>query len=154
MSLRDNIEKRTEELASPIFEELGLKCYDVAYEKEGSDYYLRIYIDKDGGVDLNDCEAVSQRMNEILDAEDYIKDAYIFEVSSPGLTRKLTRDRHFANSIGEKVDIKLYKPVDKVKTFEGILVAFDDKTVTIETESGEMQLDRSNLAGVKLHFEI
>lgn len=135
MSKRETYETRTEEYLTPIVEEIGCSVYDVEYVKEGTDWYLRAYIDKPEGVNINDCEHVSRAMSEILDREDYISDAYIFEVSSPGLGRTLKKEKHFEKSIGEKVEVKTYKPINKQKEFEGILRAYDKDTITIEIES-------------------
>jgi len=135
MSKRETYEARTEEYLTPIVEEIGCSVYDVEYVKEGTDWYLRAYIDKPEGVNINDCEHVSRAMSEILDKEDYISDAYIFEVSSPGLGRTLKKEKHFEKSIGERVEVKTYKPINKQKEFEGILRAYDKDTITIEMES-------------------
>ncbi|MDO4305079.1 MAG: ribosome maturation factor RimP [Bacillota bacterium] len=123
------------------------------YVKEGSEQYLRAYIDKEGGVTINDCEAVSRALSDELDRTDFIEDAYILEVSSPGLGRTLKKDKHLQKSLGEAVEIRTYKPVLGNKEFEGILKAFDDKTITIlleEKEQEEMVFNRSDIAAVKL----
>ena len=153
MSKHEDYEKRTEELVTPILERLGLTLYDVEYVKEGSDYYLRIYIDKEGGVDINECETVSREMNPILDKEDYIPDAYIFEVSSPGLGRTLKKDRHLEYSIGAEVDVHLFKAIDKVKDFNGILKSFNENEVVIEISSKDMIIDRKNIASIRLSVD-
>ncbi|MCQ2536342.1 MAG: ribosome maturation factor RimP [Lachnospiraceae bacterium] len=153
MSKKETIESTTEELVSPILEEMNFYLYDVEYVKEGSDYYLRIYIDKEGGITINDCEAVSRRMNELLDEKDYIDDAYIFEVSSPGLGRKLTKDKHLKMSIGEEVELKLYKARDKQKEFEGILKNFDETSITLETSEGLEIFTRSEIADLRLTID-
>lgn len=153
MSKKETIESTTEELVSPILEEMNFYLYDVEYVKEGSDYYLRIYIDKEGGITINDCEAVSRRMNELLDEKDYIDDAYIFEVSSPGLGRKLTKDKHLKMSIGEEVELKLYKARDKQKEFEGILKSFDETSITLETSEGLELFTRSEIADLRLTID-
>ena len=153
MSKHEEYEKRTEELVMPIIEKLGLTLYDVEYVKEGSEYYLRIYIDKEGGVDINECETVSREMNPILDREDYIPEAYIFEVSSPGLGRALKKDRHLEYSIGEEVDVHLFKAMDKIKDFNGILKSFNDEVIVIETSSGDMDIERKNIASIRLSVD-
>lgn len=133
---RARIEKEAEQLAAPIAEKHGVWIYDVDYVKEGPNYYLNIYIDKDGGVNILDCETVSRELSDKLDEADLISDAYTLVVSSPGLGRTLTKDRHLENSLGEKVEGKLYKPSEQVggKDFEGVLTAWDAETITIETE--------------------
>ena len=153
MAGKKEYEARTEELLTPIVEANGCRVYDVEYVKEGSDYYLRAYIDKDGGVTIDDCETVSRALNDILDAEDYIADPYIFEVSSPGLGRTLKKDRHLRYSIGDEVEIKLFEAEDGTKEFAGILKTFDDTTLTIENEQGEKVFERKKIATVKLALD-
>ncbi len=151
MASKKDIETKAEELLQPVTDAQGVRIYDVEYVKEGSDWYLRAYIDKDGGVTIEDCEAVSRAYSEKLDEADLIKDAYILEVSSPGLGRQLKKDRHFANSIGEEVELKLFEAVDGEKEFTGILTAFDKDTVTIQAEGKEAQsFERSKLAVIRL----
>lgn len=132
MSKRETYESRTEQLLMPIVSKHGVEIYDVEYVKEGSDWFLRAYIDKPEGVNIVDCENVSRELSDVLDAEDFIPDAYILEVSSPGLGRTLKKDRHLEKSLGEAVEIKTYKPIDGRKEFEGVLKAYDPETVTIE----------------------
>ena len=126
MSKKENYEARTEELLLPIAEANQVEIYDIEYVKDGGDWYLRAYIDKEGGVTINDCEAVSRALSDALDAEDFVEDAYILEVSSPGLGRLLKKDKHFSRSLMEEVEIKTYKPVSGGKEFSGRLAAFDD----------------------------
>lgn len=150
-------EVETEKLLTPIAEANGVVIYDVEYVKEGADYYLRAYIDKPDGVNILDCENVSRALSDALDEADFIPDAYILEVSSPGLGRKLTKDRHLEASIGEQVEIKLYKPLEGTKTKEmsGILTDYDDKSITIcdpDTED-TMQLEKSMIASIKLALD-
>lgn len=160
MSKKEVIEKKTEEILTPIAEANGVKVYDVEYVKEGADYYLRCFIDKEGGVNINDCENVSRAMSAKLDVDDYIEDAYILEVSSPGLGRALKKDRHLNQSIGEEVDVKLYKPLEgtKDKEFTGFLKEFTETTLTIscpisEEEDEDMIFDRKNIASIKLTLD-
>ena len=127
MSKREEYEKKTEGYITPILDEYGFELVDVEYVKEGSTYYLRAYIDKPGGITINDCVDVSRRMNEILDREDYISDAYTFEVSSPGLDRPFKNDKDFSKHAGEQVELKTFKPYDGQKEFTGILKAFDNE---------------------------
>ncbi len=153
MSKKENYEARTEELLLPIAEANQVEIYDIEYVKEGGDWYLRAYIDKEGGVTINDCEAVSRTLSDALDAEDFVEDAYILEVSSPGLGRLLKKDKHFSRSLMEEVEIKTYKPVSGGKEFSGRLAAFDDRTITIlPEEGGELVFDRSDVAAVRLAF--
>ncbi|MCM1045870.1 MAG: ribosome maturation factor RimP [Candidatus Gastranaerophilales bacterium] len=154
MSRREDYETRTEALLAPIAASQGVEIYDVEYVKEGSEYYLRAYIDKQGGVNIGDCENVSRALSDVLDREDFIPDAYILEVSSPGLGRTLKKDKHLQKSLGEKVEIKLYQPIDKVKEFSGTLEAFDETTLTILEESGARTFKRTDIALIRLALEL
>lgn len=153
MAKRDTYESRAEELLQPIVEANGCEIYDVEYVKEGSEYYLRAYIDKEGGVNIVDCENVSRAFSEKLDEVDFISEAYILEVSSPGLGRALKKDRHLEKSIGEEVELKTYKPIDRQKDFAGILKSFDKDTVTIETEEKEIVFAKSDIAIIRLALD-
>ncbi|MBR5421286.1 MAG: ribosome maturation factor RimP [Lachnospiraceae bacterium] len=150
MANRKNIEEKAETLLQPITDGMGISIYDVEYVKEGSDWYLRAYIDKDGGVNIQDCEAVSRAYSDVLDEADPIPDAYILEVSSPGLGRKLSKDRHFANSLGQEVELKLFEPLDGKKEFEGVLKSYDRDSLVLETEGREEIFERAKLAVVRL----
>lgn len=153
MSKSKTYESRTEALLTPIAEARGVEIYDVEYVKEGSDWYLRAYIDKPGGVDINDCENVSRALSDALDKEDFIEEAYILEVSSPGLGRTLKKDKHLEKSLGEEVEVKTYKPMDGSKEFAGILKAYDDKSITIETENKEICFAKSDVALIRLALD-
>ena len=131
MSKRETYEAKTEALLIPIVQKCGVEIYDVEYVKEGSDYYLRAYIDKPEGVSIIDCENVSRALSDALDREDFIPDAYILEVSSPGLGRTLKKDKHLLKSIGQEVEIRLFKAIDKCKEFSGILESFDENVIVI-----------------------
>ncbi len=149
-----DIEKRTEELVMPIIERYGYELWDVEYVKEGSDYYLRIYADKEGGFTVDDCEAVSRAIDPLLDEEDFISDAYILEVSSPGLTRKLVKDRDFDRSIGRLIRVNLYKAVDGEKSYVGNLTEYDNENLTVEiTADNKVTIPRNNISMVRLEFE-
>lgn len=154
MSKRETYEEKTEHLLASIVERYGVEIYDVEYVKEGKDYYLRVYIDKEAGVNIQDCENVSRALSDALDAEDFIPDAYILEVSSPGLGRALKKDKHLARSIGEEVEVKTYKAIEKQKEFSGILKAFDEESITIEPEEGtSMKFARSDVALIRLALD-
>lgn len=153
MSKGKAVENRTEELLAPIAEENGVEIYDVEYLKEGGDWYLRAYIDKPEGVNIQDCENVSRALSDKLDEVDFIDDAYILEVSSPGLGRTLKKDKHLEKSLGEEVELRLYKPRDKQKEFTGILKSFDADSVIIETEEEEKVFARSEIALIRLAFD-
>ena len=150
---RKDIEAKTEALLMPILDEFGFELWDVEYVKEGSEYYLRAYIDKEGGITIDDCVDVSRKLSDKLDEDEFIDSEYILEVSSPGLGRTLKSDRDFSKSIGRDTDIKLYKPIDKVKEFEGILKAFDNDTLTFLIDGNERVFNKSEVASVKLHVE-
>lgn len=150
MSKREEYEAKTEELLLPVLEALHFELWDVEYVKEGSEYYLRAYIDKEGGITIDDCVTVSRQLSDLLDEADFIPDAYILEVSSPGLGRKLVKDRDFDRSIGKSVDLKTYKPVDGVKEFTGILRSYDREQIVVETNGQDTPFQRSDVAVVKL----
>ena len=153
MSQREVYEQKTEEFLLPILEEMQFELVDVEYVKEGKEYFLRAYIDKPGGITIEDCVAVSRRMNEILDREDYIPDAYTFEVSSPGLDRPLKKEKDFARSLGKDVEVRLYKARDGQKEYIGTLQAYDEKQVTLLMEDeSEMVIERSEIALIRLAF--
>lgn len=157
MSKRENYEVKTEELLKPIADANHVEIYDVEYVKEGSDWYLRCYIDKEEGITINDCEAVSRALSDELDRTDFIEDAYILEVSSPGLGRALKKDKHLEKSLFKEVDLKTYKPVNGAREFSGILKAFDENTVTIGIDPSEeaevMTFDRKDIAVIKLALD-
>ncbi len=153
MSRHEDYETKTEALLAPILERLHFTLWDVEYVKEGADYYLRCYIDKEGGITIDDCVDVSRELSDLLDEQDFIADAYILEVSSPGLGRKLKKDKEFERSIGRKVDLKTYKPVDGMKDFTGVLKAYDNASITIEDDGNEMKFDRKELANVRLSID-
>ena len=151
MSKREAYEQQTEQLLLPIVESHGFELVDVEYVKEAGTWYLRAYIDKPGGITVNDCELVSRTFSDILDEKDYIEDTYIFEVSSPGLGRPLKKEKDFARSIGEDVEIRTYRAIDKQKEFVGTLVEYDKETVTIEYEDEERQVfNRADIALIRL----
>ncbi len=153
MSKSSEYEKKTSDFVLPILEKKGFELYDVEYVKEGSDYYLRIFIDKEGGITINDCVDVTREMNEILDREDYIKEPFIFEVSSPGLDRPLKKDKDFDRNIGKQVELKTYKPFDKQKEFTGILKSFDENSVTITFEDGDFTFLKKDLSLIRLAID-
>ena len=151
MSKREAYEQQTEQLLLPIVESHGFELVDVEYVKEAGTWYLRAYIDKPGGITVNDCELVSRTFSDILDEKDYIEDTYIFEVSSPGLGRPLKKEKDFARSIGEEVEVRTYRAIDRQKEFIGILVEYDKDTVTIEYEDETKQVfNRVDIALIRL----
>ena len=141
------IEEKVEQLVKEPIETLGYSLYDVEYAKEGPNYYLRIYIDSSKGIDLNDCEKVSNQINEILDKEDYIKEQYFLEVSSPGIERILRKDEHLEQNVGKEVEVKLFKKdVNGNKNYKGILEKFNTETITIKDN---IEIERKNIAQIK-----
>ena len=154
MSKREVYEQKTEQLLQPIVDEYGFELVDVEYVKEGSTWYLRSYIDKPGGISIDDCEKVSRRLSDLLDQEDFIEDAYIMEVSSPGLGRPLKKEKDFRRSLGEEVEIRTYRMIDKQKEFTGILKDYDENTVTITlADETEKTFDKDDIALIRLAFD-
>lgn len=153
MSRREEYETKTQTLLEPIAQENGVSVYDVEYVKEGADFHLCAFIDKPGGVNIQDCENVSRALSDALDREDFIADAYVLEVSSPGLGRALKKDKHLQSAVGEKVEIKLFKPVDKCKEFSGVLEGFDRDSVTILEGDGARTFRRTEIALIRLAID-
>lgn len=149
-----SIEERVEELVKPKVQKLGYELYDVQYSKEGKDYFLRIFIDNKEGIDLNDCEKVSDGINELLDEADYIKEQYFLEVSSPGIERMLRKDKHLEESIGKEIEIKLFKPFNESKEWLGILEEFDNEKIIIKNieNNEQIELDRKNISLMKQKY--
>ena len=141
-----------EELAAPILEEMGLQLWDVVYEKEGSGWYLRSYVDKEGGIDINSCEAFSRAISDVLDEADPIDGSYTLEVSSPGIERQLTRDWHFETLMGQQLLVRLIRPVEGVRDFIGTLTDYRDGTLTLLLdEKTEMNVERGETAFIRLY---
>lgn len=161
------IEEKTEELLKPIIERMNAipdeegishvyEIVDVEYVKEGSDWYLRAYVDKEGGIKINDCEAVSRALEAELDKADFIPDAYILEVSSPGLTRALKKERDFVRNQGKPVEVHTYKPIDKCKAFIGDLISWDEEKVVLdvgETNTELIEIPKKSISVIKQYFE-
>lgn len=155
MTKREEYEQKTEQLLEPILKENNFELYDVEFVKEAGTFYLRAFIDKEGGININDCELVSRRLSDFLDEKDFIPEAYILEVSSPGLGRTLKKDKHLQKSLGEEVEVKLFQAVNKQKEFIGYLDWFtSDELCICDDEAKEYVFERSNIASVKLtiHF--
>ena len=147
-----SIEEKVEELVKRPIEELGYELYDVQYAKEGKEYYLRIFIDKPAGIDLNDCETVSDSINHLLDEADYIQEQYFLEVSSPGIERILRKDKHLQDNIGNLIEVKLFQPFEKKKAIQGILKDFDKEMLTIDLNGKTISIERKNIAIMKTVF--
>lgn len=153
MSKREDYERRAEALLLPIVEECGFELVDVEYVKEAGNWYLRGYIDKPGGITVNDCEAVSRIFSDKLDENDFIEDSYIMEISSPGLDRPLKKEKDFARSMGKLVEIRTYRPIEKQKEFCGVLTAYDSSSVTIDEEGNQRVFDKKDIALIRLAIE-
>lgn len=147
------IEGKVEQLLTKVICDLGYDLYDVEYVKEGKDYFLRIYIDKEDGIDLNDCEKVNNAISDLLDTADYIKDSYFLEVSSPGIERVLRKEKHLSENIDHKVQIKLFKPINKKKEIIGILKGFDEGFIQIEVENERIEIDKKIISVIKTVFD-
>ena len=148
-----SIEEKVENLISDKVISLGYELYDVQYAKEGKDYFLRVFIDKEDGIDLNDCEKVSNEINTLLDTADYIKEQYFLEVSSTGIERVLRKERHLQTAKGKEIEIKLFKPIEKQKEYVGILNNWDENIVYLQVEENEIQIERKNISLMKLKFK-
>lgn len=147
-------EEKTEELLKPIIEVNKFELVDVEYVKEAGTYYLRVYIDKPGGITIDDCEVVSRALSDKLDEKDFIEESYILEVSSPGVGRPLKKDKDFERYIGEEVDVKLYKPIEKQKEFNGILEGYTETSVIVRLdEDTVMNFNRKDIALIRLAFD-
>lgn len=153
MAKREEYESKTEELVMPLIEQNNFELVDVEYVKEGSNWYLRVYIDKESGINVDDCELISRALSDLLDEKDFIEEAYILEVSSPGLGRPLKKEKDFARSIGEEVEIKLYRMKDGRKDYKGVLKAYDKESVTIDEDDTEIVFLRSEIALIRLAFD-
>lgn len=150
MSKASEYEAKTEKLILPILERLSFELVDVEYVKEGSVWYLRAYIDKEGGITVNDCETVAREMNTLLDEEDFIPDSYTFEVSSPGLGRPLKKEKDYVRNMGKKIEIRTYRSINRSKDFCGFLKAYDATSVTIEIEEGEeLTFEKADIALIR-----
>ena len=154
MSKRETYEQRTEELIMPIIEQNKFELVDVEYVKEGGTWYLRAYIDKPGGITVDDCEVVSRALSDLLDKHDFIEDAYVLEVSSPGLGRPLKKEKDFARSIGEEVDVRTVRAISHQKEFTGILRDYDKEKIVLEMEDQELlEITRADIALIRLSFD-
>ena len=153
MTRRETYESRTEALLKPLVDAHGFELVDVEYVKEAGNWYLRAYIDKPGGIAVDDCEVISGALSDKLDEEDFIDESYILEVSSPGLGRPLKKDKDFARSIGKEIEVRTFRAIDRQKEFTGILKEFDKDSFTIVIEENEMTFQRAETALVRLAFD-
>jgi len=148
-----SIEERVESLVEKKINDLGYELYDIEYAKEGKDYFLRIFIDKPEGIDLNDCEKVNDGINDLLDQADYIKEQYFLEVSSPGIERTLRKDKHLETNIGSLIEVKLFKPIEKQKIIQGILKQFNSEVLELEIEDRTIEISRKDISVIKTVYE-
>ena len=154
MAKGEQYEARVEAWITPVLEQHQFELVDVEYVREVGVWYLRCYIDKEGGITVDDCELISRLLGEWLDKEDFIEDSYILEVSSPGLGRPLKKEKDFARSIGKDVEIRLYKAIDKQKESTGTLTSYDADSVTLTMEDGsERTFEKSGIALIRLAFD-
>ena len=153
MSKKEIYEQKAEALLEPIVAEHDFELVDVEYVKEGSNFYLRAYIDKPEGITVDDCEVVSRTFSQKLDEEDFIDEAYIMEVSSPGLGRPLKKEKDYKRSMGKELEIRTYRAINKEKEFYGILKEYNESSVTIDREGTEMTFQKSDIALIRLAFD-
>lgn len=149
-----NIEEKIENRISKIIDDLGYKLYDVQYAKEGKDYFLRIFIEKENGeITLDDCENVNNAITDILDEEDYIKEQYFLEVSSTGVEKMIRKEKHLKENIGELITIKLFRSIENAKEYIGKLVNYDEDTLTVELEDKKIDIERKNISLIKKFYD-
>ena len=148
------ITDRVYALAKPVVEEEGCRLWDVEYVREAGSRYLRIYIDKEGGVSIDDCERISRRLDPMLDEADPIAESYVFEVGSAGAERELKRPSDFEQFMGSEVEVKLYQPLDGRKAYVGILSGYEDGDVRIETGNSTQSFSKAQVAQVRLHVSL
>ena len=153
MSRKEIYEQKAGELLLPIVESHGFELVDVEYVKEGANWYLRVYADKEGGINIDDCVLISRALEAKLDAEDFIEDAYILEVSSPGLGRPLKKEKDYLRSIGKSIDIKLYQAVEKQKEFTGILKEYSKDHIILEIDHEDMTFEMKGIANARLSLD-
>ncbi len=147
------IEKLTYDIALPVVEGEGYEIYDVEYVKEGPHWFLRLFVSRDSGVDIDDCETISRALSTLLDEKDCISTNYFLEVSSPGIERVLRQDEHFENAVGEKVKVKLYREVEGMKEAEGELVCAEGGKIIISTGISQIEIEKKNIAKANIMFE-
>lgn len=148
---KQNTVARVEELAAPIAEDSGLELWDIRFVKEGTDWYLRIFIDKDGGVSIDDCVDFSRAVSKVLDEADPISQSYMLEIASPGVERELVRDSHFERYVGADVMLRTIRPIDGVRDFNGVMTSYCNKQITILLRDGnQITVDRKDTSFVKL----
>ena len=146
------LEEKIEELVTKPINDLGYRVYDVIYAKEGKDNYLRIFIDNNAGISLDDCEKVNDAITDMLDEANYIKDQYFLEISSPGVERNIRKNEHLQESLGMEITVKLFKPIEKKKEYNGILKSFSEEVVTLIVENEEVSIPRNIISSMNRTF--
>ncbi len=153
MTKKESYESRVEAYLLPLMEENNFELVDVEYVKEAGTWYLRAYIDKEGGIAVDDCEVISRKLSDWLDKEDFIDDSYILEVSSPGLGRPLKKEKDYVRSIGKSIDVKLYKAIDKQKEFTGILKENNEDQIVLTVEDQDITFEKNSIASARLSLD-
>lgn len=151
--LLTKLEEKLESILKPVVEGLGYDLYDVIYAKEAKDFYLKVFIDKETGISIDDCEKVSNAVSDLLDKEDPIKEQYFLEVSSAGLERVLRSDKHLKDNLETEVEVKLFRNYENRKVYQGVLTDFNEDTVTILEDDNNISLDRKNIAIIKTIYK-
>ena len=149
---RDAVEEFVSGVVESIIESTELELVDVEYVHE-REWYLRVFLDKEGGIDLDDCQMVSEQLSQVLDEKDPIKENYLLEVSSPGLDRVLKKDKDFVRYHRRDVDIQLFKPIDGKKQYTGALQGFSEEAITIQVQEETISIERAAIAQIRLHLD-
>lgn len=148
-----SLETKIKEVLEPVINDLGFKVYDIIYEKEAQDYYLRVFIDKDEVISSDDCALVSQTIDPILDEKDFIKGSYLLEVSSPGLERRIRDDAQLESAINSKIEVHTYKKVNEDKVLVGNLISFSESNIILDINNENIEIDRNNISTMKTVYE-
>ena len=148
-----SLETKIKEVLEPVINDLGFKVYDIIYEKEAQDYYLRVFIDKDEVISSDDCALVSQTIDPILDEKDFIKGSYLLEVSSPGLERRIRDDAQLERAINSKIEVHTYKKVNEDKVLVGNLISFSESNIILDINNENIEIDRKNISTMKTVYE-
>ena len=148
-----NLEKKIKDCLEPIINNLNVKLYDVIYEKEGKNNYLRIFIDSEDGIDINKCEEVNNSITDILDEKDFIKTEYFLEVSSTGIEKRLREETHYNENIGNNIEVHVFRPINKEKIFIGKLVSNVEDKIVIEINNENLEIEKSNISNAKTVYD-
>ena len=148
-----SLETKIKEVLEPVINDLGFKVYDIIYEKEAQDYYLRVFIEKDEVISSDDCALVSQTIDPILDEKDFIKGSYLLEVSSPGLERRIRDDAQLERAINSKIEVHTYKKVNEDKVLVGNLISFSESSIILDINNENIEIDRNNISTMKTVYE-